>query len=398
MASIRESVDVSAKWAAIAIGFSVPISVALDNVLMLAVFLLWLAGGGLKEKLRIVSESRVSLAALALIGLLAIGMFYGKASFHEALDTFGKYIDLLFVPVFLTLFRDQHARRLAIDAFVLAMLTTLLFSYLLKFGMLHQNSILRGFQDNPYVFKLYITQNFFMAYCALILAVWSFFEGGNRLIHVSLAMLAAANVLFMVQGRTGYIVLAAFILYLFFRKFGKKGLLVGMMATALLGTSAYFGSNAFRERVEAAASEFSHWHEGHATKDTNSIGQRLEYDANTLALIEKHPLFGVGTGGFRQAYAEEVKGTAMIPTHHPHNEFLLIASQLGMPGLFLLLLLFRVQWREAERLPFLENYLARGLVLAMVTGCLFNSFLLDHAEGLFYSWMTGVLFSARREA
>jgi O-antigen ligase len=237
-----------------------------------------------------------------------------------------------------------------------------------------------------------------MAYCALILAVWSFFEGGKerRLIHGSLAMLAVVNVLFMVQGRTGYIVLAAFILYLFFRRFGKKGLLVGMLATALLGTSAYFGSNAFRERVDIAASEFIHWHKGHATKDTNSIGQRLEYDANTLAIIEKHPLFGVGTGGFRQAYAEEVNGTAMIPTHHPHNEFLLISSQLGLPGLALLLMLFYVEWIEAGRLPVVENHLARGLVLAMITGCLFNSFLLDHAEGLFFAFMTGVLFSARK--
>jgi hypothetical protein len=30
----------------------------------------------------------------------------------------------------------------------------------------------------------------------------------------------------------------------------------------------------------------------------------------------------------------------------------------------------------------------------MVVGCLFNSLLLDHAEGLFFVWLSGVLFAA----
>ncbi len=399
MPSIRNPAETSARWAAIAIGFSVPISVALDNVLMLAVLLLWLASGQFRERFAAIGSSKVSLAALALIGFLAIGMFYGKASFHEAMDAFGKYIDLLFIPIFITIFEDKKARRLALNAFVAAMTLTLLLSYLLKFGMLHQNSILRGGQDNPYVFKLYLTQNFFMAYCALILATWSFFESDQkkRLFFALLAMLALFNVLLMVQGRIGYIVLALLLPYLFIRKFGTKGLAIGMLAVTLLGASAYFGSNEFRQRIDIAASEFSHWHRGHATRTDNSIGQRLEYDVNALAVIRQHPFFGVGTGGFEEAYASSVAGTGMVAPRHPHNEYLLIASQLGLPGLMLLLSLFVIQWREASLLPVREQYLAHGLVLAMASGCLFNSFLLDHAEGLFFSFMTGVIFSARRQ-
>jgi len=40
----------------------------------------------------------------------------------------------------------------------------------------------------------------------------------------------------------------------------------------------------------------------------------------------------------------------------------------------------------------LESELARGLVLVMVIGCMLNSLLLDHTEGLFYAWLTGVLY------
>lgn len=411
MPPIRKSLEVSAKWAAIAIGFSVPISVALDNVLLLVVFLLWFASGNLKEKFRVVSESRVSLAALALIGLLAIGMLYGKTPFHDALNTLGKYIDLLFIPIFVTLFRDDKSRHLALGAFVFAMLLTLLLSYLLKFGIVHgstlingidtlDNPIILGFPDNPFIFKQHITQNFFMAYSAIILCTWSIFEK-NRVRRIAfgvLSLLSAINILFMVQGRTGYVVIAIFILYLFIKKFGSKGILIGAAATFLLGSLAYTVSDSFKDRVHLATSEFLHWHPGKATRASNSIGERMEFYSNTLKIVSKHPFFGVGTGGFEKAYSAEVEGTKMIPTHNPHNEFLLIASQLGMTGLALLLLLFLAQWFEAGKLPLAENYLAQALVLAMITGCMFNSFLLDHAEGLFFSWMTGVLFSARRDA
>ena len=397
MPPVSKSADTAAKWTAIAIGFSVPISVALDNVLMLLVPVLWLMSGHFREKYAIIRNSKTALAALALIGLLAVGMLYGNAPFPDALNTFGKYIDLLFVPVFITLFRDQKARNHALSAFVFSMLLTLLLSYLLKFGIVHQNSILRGFAENPYVFKLHITQNFFMSYAALILASWAFHEKDpkTRILSGILSILALFNVLFMVQGRIGYIVLALLLPYLFIRKFGAKGVVIGLLAVILLGSTAYFGSREFHQRIDIAVSEFSHWHRGQATRESDSIGQRLEYDVNTLGIVRKHPFFGVGTGGFEQAYASGVAGTGMIAPHHPHNEFLLIASQLGLPGLMLLLSLFYIQWREAGMLPVREQYLAHGLVLAMMSGCLFNSFLLDHAEGLFFAFMTGVLFSGR---
>lgn len=397
MFSITRTADSSAKWAAVAIGVSVPISVALDNVLLLAVLVLWLVGANFRQKFEIIRTNPVALASLALILLLATGMLYGHASLHDAVGTLGKYVDLLFVPIFVTLFRDEKARRHALVAFMLSMLLTLLLSYMLRFGMIHENAMVRGFAENPYVFKLHITQNFFMSFTSLILAVWSFHEKnpGKRILWGVLSLLALINVLFMVQGRIGYIVLALLLLYLFIRKLGKQGLLIGIAATALLGSMAYYGSGEFHERIDVAVHEFVNWHPGQAAKASSSIGERMEFYTNTLKIIREHPFFGVGTGGFDQAYATQVAHTGMLPTHNPHNEFLLIMAQTGLPGLVLLLLLFLIEWREASGLPVQENYLARGLVLAMISGCLFNSFLLDHAEGLFFSWMTGVLFSGK---
>ncbi|MGH8640359.1 MAG: hypothetical protein ACRET6_01540, partial [Burkholderiales bacterium] len=55
---------------------------------------------------------------------------------------------------------------------------------------------------------------------------------------------------------------------------------------------------------------------------------------------------------------------------------------------------FWAHWRTAPRLgSAFEQHLARGLLLTIAVGCLFNSLLLDHTEGLFYAWLTGLLFA-----
>jgi uncharacterized membrane protein YccC len=37
--------------------------------------------------------------------------------------------------------------------------------------------------------------------------------------------------------------------------------------------------------------------------------------------------------------------------------------------------------------------LARGILITITMGCLFNSLLLDHTEGLFFAWFFGLLFA-----
>ena len=105
---------------------------------------------------------------------------------------------------------------------------------------------------------------------------------------------------------------------------------------------------------------------------------------------------GAGTGSFPSAYAEVNAGRHINESANPHNEYLLIAAQTGMIGLAALLYLFYTQWRLAARLEPFYRDLARGLVITFALGCLFNSLLLDHTEGLFFAWMTGLCFATLR--
>ena len=137
--------------------------------------------------------------------------------------------------------------------------------------------------------------------------------------------------------------------------------------------------------------EFRGWHATDA--QSTSIGLRLEFYHNTLRIIRDHPVAGVGTGGFPQAYARVVEGTGMLPTRNPHNEFLHLAAQVGPIGVAALLWLLWQQWRLAARLVLPEREIARGLVVLITIGCMLNSLLLDHTEGLLYAWLTGLLYA-----
>jgi O-antigen ligase len=148
----------------------------------------------------------------------------------------------------------------------------------------------------------------------------------------------------------------------------------------------------FHDRVLTFVTEYRAWQPEETTQ--TSTGLRLEFYRNTLAIIREHPLLGVGTGGFPKAYADRVQAAEADLTRNPHNEYLHIAAQTGLAGLAALLWLFLLQWITAPRLTEpLERHLARALVLTIAVGCVFNSFLLDHTEGLMYAWLTALLYT-----
>jgi O-antigen ligase len=206
-----------------------------------------------------------------------------------------------------------------------------------------------------------------------------------------LAALATLNVTMMVQGATGYVVLGGLAL-LFGYGLGRwRGFAIGLVAVAAAAAVLTYVPGPFQQRVGMVEREFRGWQAADA--QSTSIGLRLEFYHNTLRIIRDHPVAGVGTGGFPQAYARVVEGSGMAPTRNPHNEFLHLAVQVGPLGVAALLWLLLQQWRLAARLGLLEKEIARGVVVLMAIGCMLNSLLLDHTEGLLYAWLTGLLYA-----
>ena len=395
------------RYLAIAIGFTLPISTAADNVLLALLLLCWLASGRWEEKYAAVRVNAVAIAILSLVALLVLGLAWSQGPPHDAILYLKKYSNLLLMPILLTVFADSDDRRRGLLAFAAAMTLTLLLSLSFAAGILPyggflsgtlinpQGGLLTAVPGNPTVFKHHITQNIFMAFGCLLFAELARTANSRKAwwLWTLLAGLAAFDVLFLVQGRTGYLVLAALVGLVLFERLRWKGVAAAVVIVCLAFAAAYEFSDSFRSRVSRVESEAEQWQPDVGTN--TSVGIRLEFYRNTLGIIERHPLLGVGTGGFRDAYAQRVEGTAMQPTYNPHNQYLLVTAQLGVAGLALLLLIFVQQWRCASRLPEQTcRTLARGLVLTFVIACMFSSPLIDHSESVFFAWLSGLLFAA----
>lgn len=370
-------------------------STGLDSVLLALLLVTALTGWNI-EYPGIIAENPVAKAALLLFGILFVGCFYGATPPGAGLKILTKYDDLVLFALMLPIFSRPQMRRYGLYAFMIAMALTLVFSYLIWLGAFQHLSLFNDRPpDNPVVFKLQITHGILMGFAAFMFAVYAAHAPGKwRWLMLAVSILAAYNVLLMTQGRTGYVVVIALGIYFMVTHFRSRNLMLGLGLIIVASTITYIASSKIQSRVTLAIHEAQTWQPMQGNNTASSIGTRMDYYTNTARIIRKNPLLGVGTGGFETAYAKEIAGTEMAPSNNPHNQFLLFFAQTGIVGLIAFLFLLGVAWHTAAWLPSsTEILLARGLLVTIVTGCLFNSLLLDHAEGLFFAWFGGLLFA-----
>ena len=386
-----------AGWSAAALGLAIPISTAADGILLGLVLLAAIVGfaASLPAMRSFAVHTPPASAALLLFGLLAIGCLYGIAPRAEALSGLSKYLELALIPMLMWAASDAKVRRRALILFAVAVVLNLYVSYSAAAG-------LPGLRrpHYPIGFKASVTHSLIVAFGAFLFLLWAreARRAAARAAVIALALVCAHNVLFVVIGRTGYVVLGLLLIYYLVTTLrGWRGPVVAALAVISIAGGAYTAADSLRQRVDEIGSDIAQWRPG--ARDDTSVGQRLEYYRLSLSIVADHPIAGVGTGGFARAYAQKVGGTASRVTENPHNDYLMIAVQTGVPGLVLLLALYAVTWRCAARLDNrLERDLARGLVIVMAVGGLFNSLLMDHTEGLLFAWLIAVLFAGYNRA
>lgn len=380
-------------WSVAALGFSIPFSTAAANVLLAVLLLVWLAYPDRLERLRLFWRNPVARLALLLFGILALGCLWSGVPAAERLKSLFKYSDLLLVGLLAGMLPLARQRNLALSGFAAGMLGLLLLSLAIWLGILPEG-LFGKIGSGAVVMKLSITHNWLMACFAFGCAMQACFSepGWVRRGWALLAGVAVLNVLFMVGGRTGYVVLAVLLIYSAHVWKRWRGVCLALLLAGALGAGLLMLPNHLSARVGEAVHDVRHWRPGEGASPLSSQGQRLDWYLASLELVAQRPVLGVGTGGFARAIEKHLAGSAIRPPANPHNEYLLIMVQVGLLGGVALLWLLGGGWQAARglRSP-RERALLRGMVLSMAVGCLFNSFLYDFTEGLLFGWMLGVL-------
>jgi len=371
----------------IAIGVSIPVSTVLTNIFVFSALLLLLIEGHYKLYLKILSQNIIALISLTFFALVLLGMLYSPAHFKETLSIVSKYRELFFIVIFILLFQEDKTRQWGIQAFIFIMIITLFLSCIIA---VTGWEIGKGTADNPVVFKNHISQGILMSLAAYFLAVQAWQNEKWRKWRVGITLLAIYNVVFMTQGRTGYVALACLILLFFYQCYTFRGILLGIIAVCILSTIAYFYSENAKMRIAEASRDMKKYQQG---QTVGSIALRLEFLKNGAILSLQNPILGGGTGSFDLAYKKLSKIKVLRHTNNPHNEYLMISVQWGVLGLAIFLYLLYQQWRLSYRLNKENQWFAQGIVLTMCVGCLVNSLLLDFTEGHIYAYFTALFYA-----
>lgn len=413
----------AAGWTTTALGFTIPIWVVADSILVVLFVVCWAASGEWRKRIRRITANPVAISALLLFGWLLLGTLWGMGSPEERLLALKKYADLLLIPLLISMTIDAQERNRALLALAASLVVTLALSFALSVGILPTGGLINcdPFNpcllkkqtpcdpsipcvpanyppvcdpSNPCILKKHTTHNLLMAFGVLLFGIlaWKSSRRWARWGWAGAACLAVGNVLLMVQGRTGYVVLAGLAMVAFHMYFGWRGMVAAVIVLTVTFSAAYQISTSFHDRVNLVATGVAQWSSQVAAEDP--IGQRLEFYYHTVQVIREHPLMGAGTGGFAQAYAVYAKQADVPVPSHPHNQYLLIMAQVGIIGLSLLLWLFVQQWRWTS-LTGGATYglLAKGLIVTIAISGLFQPALNDHTEKLFYCLFSGLMYS-----
>ena len=122
----------------------------------------------------------------------------------------------------------------------------------------------------------------------------------------------------------------------------------GVLAVAVAMGAVWLGSDTVRTRFAEGSAELAAYN-SQASVDT-SWGIRLRMLEITADMVKECPAFGHGLGSWQQQWDQRVPaGTRLADNSTPHNDYLMVAAQAGVPAAMLMLAWLLVMMVAAVR-------------------------------------------------
>ena len=325
----------AARWAAVAGACTIMVSPPLANAAIVVMLLCLLASGQAMARLRQAITQPLAVGAAIVVAVIALGMLWSSVPWIDRLRAFYSWRKLWIIPVLLALFGPPLWKQRMIAAYVAVCAAAALVSFALVAAEGHLSTPLSGLSGS--LLRNHAAQSMAFATGAF-LSLWaagrSQSSGRVRLAAFAASALFALNIAFVTPGRSGYLALAVMLLVATagsVREW-RNAALVAALAGLFAGAMAI--SPLARDRLDLGLQE---WKSARTVTEYNSMGSRAVFYENTGELIRERPWFGVGTGGFGEAYAAHVKDKyadwRAVPSGDPHNQYLFVLAEQGIVGL-----------------------------------------------------------------
>lgn len=320
-------------------GLAFPFSVAATNIFLGGVLILGVFSGqwwqGASRLWR--GRNRLVIALFAYLTLVGLGLMWSIDQ-GWGLHILKRHWFWLLIPVCVSIFGISTWRERFLLALTAGLALHLGFCVLQKFGVVIVTTDGSTAVDATGHIG-HIGFGFVYGVWAAWLLHWGWLHHGWRRHGAWLLAAWAWAMIFLAQGRSGYLIAVVLLCIVLWRHFAygtpRHTLIqVSGLIILLIGLTMYAAAGS---RMTQTWSGLKAMYTSGLTK-ASSIDERWGLWVMALEVWKKNPLLGVGTGGFREASKEidQVKLVSNQLVVHPHNIYLLALARWGILGLGIL--------------------------------------------------------------
>jgi len=372
--------------------FFLLISTAATNILIVLIILSVIFQLYKRKDYKIFFEKKIEIYSIAIFFLLLISALYSIAELNDIIYTIKKYSKFLLIPIFYYNLKVNNNEKLVMKYFINGCTIILALSYVKYFNIFDFNIFYNIFNYVTFspietsitsgkstIFQNYINHGIILSVYFLFTILLGF--NNNSKIYYFLSIISFINIIFLTDSRSAYIIVMI-ILFLFSLKIKNINFFAFLSVFILLPLFFSAFNDNFVKRVEVASNDVAK-----IIKDNDidsSVGYRYLWANVGFDVIKKNPFFGNGVGSYKESVKEfyKVDNTFKyfpeLVTNNPHNEFVSIASQLGIFG-FILFLLFLKSLYTTDKKSLFSNI----VFLTVFLSCLSNSVFYDNILGIF---------------
>ncbi len=349
-----------------------PFSVAATNAAFGTAILLSFFSGHFSHGTRFMQRRWPYLfyAIIAYLILMLLGLSWSKDINHGLIVISHQWLWLL-LPIFISISLDQSQRNKLLLFLSIGLTLHLFYCVLQKFGLVAPPNVGGSNIDDATGYIGHIGFGFVYAIWGGWLLQRGWLEQGWIRWGCWLLSAWAFMMIFLAQGRSGYLVAIAILLIILWKhaisEFGWKRsmLAISVCLIALLILAAGPGKTRIQKTWESASAAFH--------GDLKHAETRWIIWFGTLKTLEASPVFGVGTGGFPATYLKTIKQYPEFVHrggknfHHPHNIYLQSLVRWSAFGLIIIVMLLatwlRTGWKLWAKEPEASLVLLSGIAV-----------------------------------
>ena len=329
------------------LAFTIPVSVAFTNVLLVVFLIVWLLEGDFIRKIHVFKSNKWLWSVLVLTIMYFLGLMYGH-NHNDANYVLQRVSLLLMFIVFTTAEIRQKSYHYALTLFLFTNLISATVSILINNEIIQPISSyipIISSENSISAFLKYNYHNILLSFSSLLSFMLFHLSKNKYSFLYLLAIPIFCLSIFSEAGRAGQLTINVFMFFyaIYFLRSKIKYSISIFFFLILVNYLSYNNSTVFKYRVD----QLNHVVQNNGEKKNPKAKEkdiRYLFLNESLSLIKERPFFGHGSGSFSSILISNTNSSYDFEKHKtPHNNFLYVFFELGIFGFLIFLSIFYYQ-------------------------------------------------------